>query len=222
MKNLILGMLLLAVVFIFPVPTMAWVNVGVNISLPPLIVFEAPPEMIVIPETYVYVVPDVDVDIFFYNGWWWRPWDGRWYRSRDYNSGWRHYRKVPSFYRQVPSEWRNDYREHHWRGHQWNYQRIPHKRVQGKWSYWKETNHWEKQQTWGVQGLQPRTHSQQPSRKVQPQQSRPRSQKLTPQRSQQHREAEPQYHENQSQQSQQSHQQQGKHEKGNGNGNGKK
>ena len=73
-------------------------SVSIGLPLPPPIVFAAPPELMVLPETNVYVVPDVDVDIFFYNGWWWRPWEGRWYRSRDYSSGWGHYRNVPSFY----------------------------------------------------------------------------------------------------------------------------
>ncbi len=169
MKKLLLGTILLALVLVFPIPTMAGVDVHVSIPLPPLIVFAAPPEMVVIPETNVYAVPDLDVDIFFYNGWWWRPWEGRWYRSRNYSSGWGYYRKVPSFYRGIPSGWRNDYREHRWRGHQWNYQRIPHEQVQRNWRNWGKSRHWEKQNTWGVQGLKPRTRSQQPSQAVQPQ-----------------------------------------------------
>jgi hypothetical protein len=147
---------------------MAGVDVSVSISLPPPIVFSAPPEVIVLPETYVYAVPDVEAEIYFYNGWWWRPWEGRWYRSRYYDSGWTYYQRVPSFYTGIPSGWRNDYREHRWRGHQWNYQRIPHQQVQQNWRGWEKNRHWEKQQTWGVQGLQPRTRSQQPSQKVRP------------------------------------------------------
>ena len=88
MKRLLFGTMLLASVLVFPVPTMAGVGVRVSIPLPPHIVFATPPEMVVIPETNVYVVPDLDVDIFFWNGWWWRPWEGRWYRSRNYSSGW--------------------------------------------------------------------------------------------------------------------------------------
>ena len=88
MKKLFFGTVLLALVIVVPIPTMARVDVSVNIGLPPPIMFAAPPSLIVMPETYVYVVPDVDVDIFFYNGWWWRPWEGRWYRSRHYDSGW--------------------------------------------------------------------------------------------------------------------------------------
>lgn len=168
MKRLLLGTILLALVLVAPIPTMARVDVGVSISLPPLIVFATPPEVVVIPETYVYAVPDLDVDIFFYNGWWWRPWGGHWYRSRHYDSGWAYYRRAPSFYAKIPSSWRNDYRDHRWGGHQWNHQRIPHQQLQRNWSNWEKSRHWEKQQTWGVQGLKHRTRSQQPSQTVKP------------------------------------------------------
>ena len=192
MKKLLIRAILLASILVFPVPTMAGVDVGVSISLPPLIVFASPPEVVVIPETYVYVVPDVDADIFFYDGWWWRLWEGRWYRSRGYDSGWGYYRRVPSFYGRVPSGWRNDYREHRWGGHQWNYQRIPNQQLQQNWSTWKKSNHWEKQQTWGVQGLKPR--SQQPSKAVQQKsQAKPQSREVQPQQSRpQYREVQPQ------------------------------
>ena len=199
MKKLFLGTLLLALVFVLPIPTMA--RVDINISLPPPIVFAAPPEMVVLPETNVYVVPDSDADIFFYTGWWWRSWEGRWYRSQYYNSGWGYYQSVPSFYVSIPSGWRNDYREHRWRGQQWNYQRIPQQQVQRNWKGWEKNKHWEKQNSWGVQGLKPQTRSQQPSQTVQPkyqarpqardiqqQQSRPQLKEVKPQRSQQVRE----------------------------------
>ena len=169
MKKLLFGTLLLALVILAPIRTMAGVNVQVNISMPPPIVFAAPPQVIVIPETYVYAVPDLDVDIFFYNGWWWRPWDGRWYRSRHYDSGWVYYQRVPSFYGGLPSGWRNDYRDHRWGGHPWNCQRIPEKQLRRNWSSWERGRHWEKQNTWGVQGLRPRTQSRQSSQAVKPQ-----------------------------------------------------
>ena len=62
------------------------VNVGVNL---PAIRFAAPPDVVVIPGTYVYMVPDIDVDVLFFQGYWWRPYQGHWYRSRDYKGGWR-------------------------------------------------------------------------------------------------------------------------------------
>jgi hypothetical protein len=167
MKKALGRALFLVLVILFPGSTMAGVDVGVSISLPPLIVFSTPPEVVVIPETYVYVVPDSDADIYFYNGWWWRPWEGRWYRSRHYDSGWAYYRRAPSFYAGIPPGWRNDYRDHRWGGQPWNYQRIPHQQLQRNWNTWKNTRHWEKEQTWGVQGLKPRTRSEQPSKKVQ-------------------------------------------------------
>jgi hypothetical protein len=163
----------------------------------------------VLPETYVYVVPDIDEDIFFYNGWWWRPWEGRWYRSRHYDSGWARYGSVPSFYRGIPSGWRNDYRDRRWGGRQWDYQQIPHEQVQRNWSTWEKSRHWEKQNTWGVQGLKSRTRSPQPSRAVQPKsQAKPQVREVT---KSQHQEARPQSQEVQPQHSQQ---QQGNREKG--------
>ncbi len=161
MNKLFLGKVLLALVFVLPAQALAAVNVDVSISLPPPIVFAAPPALVVLPETYIYVVPDAEVDIFFYDGWWWRPWQGRWYRSHSYSSGWGYYRSVPSFYRQIPSTWRNDYREHRWRGHQWDYRPIPHHEVQQNWKGWKKDKHWEKQNTWGVRDLKPRTQARQ-------------------------------------------------------------
>ena len=191
MKKLLLSVIILVLVQVFPIPAMARVDVGISISLPPLIVFAGPPEVVVIPETYVYAVPDINVDIFFNNGWWWRPWEGRWYRSRNYNSGWAYYQHVPSFYREIPPGWRNDYRNHRWKGHKWNYQRIPHQQVQGNWNTWEKSRHWEKQNTWGVQGLNPQTHSQHPYQTVQPkpQHSRPQSEYFQPQH------GKPQHHE---------------------------
>ncbi len=200
----LLRAILLALIVVFPIPTMAEVNVDVSISLPPPIVFGAPPEVIVLPETYVYVVPDVDEEIFFYDGWWWRPWEGRWYRSQYYDSGWVYYRRTPSFYAGIPSGWRSDYRDHRWGGQPWNYQRIPQQQVKQNWRHWEESRHWEKQQTWGVQGLKPRTRAQQLHRESQPKaqtrldmseaagkrQARPQSGEVRPQyKQQQHRDA---------------------------------
>ncbi len=50
----------------------AEVDIGISLSLP--IVFAAPPEVVVVPDTDIPVAPDIDEDIYFYDGWWWRPW----------------------------------------------------------------------------------------------------------------------------------------------------
>jgi hypothetical protein len=157
MKKLLFGTMFFALVVVVPVLTMAGVDINVSVSLPPPIVFGAPPDVITLPDTNdVYVVPDIGVDLFFSNGWWWRLWEGRWYRSHHYDQGWRYYKSVPSFYFDVDPGWRKYYKEHNWYGHRWNYERIPNGRLQENWKSWHNDRHWERQTTWGVQGYQPR------------------------------------------------------------------
>jgi hypothetical protein len=50
----------------------ARVNINIGINLP-AIRFAAPPDVVVIPGTNVYMVPDIDADVLFYQGYWWRP-----------------------------------------------------------------------------------------------------------------------------------------------------
>jgi len=159
MKKLLLGVLFLALSTLIPNPSMAGVNVNIGISLPPLIAFQAPPEVIVIPDTnYVYAVPDINVDLYFWNGWWWRLWNGRWYRSQYYDRGWGYYNRVPRFYYDVNPRWRRYYRERSWYGHRWDYQRIPHRQLQQNWEHWENNRNWERESSWGVQNYQPRPH----------------------------------------------------------------
>ena len=153
MKKIFTGTLLLALLLLIPLSTTARADIDVHISVPPPIMFVEPPELIVLPGTYIYAVPDVEVDIFFYDGWWWRIWDNRWYRSREYNTGWVYYESVPTFYTEIPSDWRHYYRERRWRGQEWNYQRIPHHRVQRYWRDWERDRYWEHQDMWGVSGF---------------------------------------------------------------------
>ncbi len=198
MKGLLFGAVLLGLVIVVPGPTLA--RVDIVLTLPPPIVFAAPPEVVVIPGTYVYAVPGIVENIFFYNGWWWRQWEGRWYRSHDYGAGWAYYQRVPSFYSRIPSGWRTYYRDRRWEGRQWNYQPIPYQQLQRNWRGWQKSRHWEKQRTWGVEGLRSRPPSRtmvkpqqrpgmqrppQTRRQHQPQQQRPGMQR-TPQTRQQH------------------------------------
>ena len=165
MKRLLLGTMLLALAIVVPIPTMAAVDIHISFPLPPPpppIIFPAPPAVIVIPDTDdVYVAPDIDVDLFFWNGWWWRPWEGRWYRSRYHDRGWAYYDAVPKFYFDVDPGWRGDYRDHHWRGHQWNYERIPDKRLKQNWKGWHDNRYWEKKRTWDVHNYRDRPPQQQ-------------------------------------------------------------
>ena len=155
MKKSLFKMILLALVAFVPASAVAGVSVHVNIPLPPPIVFPAPPALVVIPQTDVYVIPDVNDDIFFYGGWWWRPWQGRWYRSHYVDRGWAHYRGVPSFHRIIPPHWRNDYRANKWMGNPWHHQRIPQNELRRNWRAWERDRHWERH-SWGVEGLPPK------------------------------------------------------------------
>jgi hypothetical protein len=145
LKKFLLCALLFISALVIPITSMARVNIDINIALPPLVQFSAPPEVVAIPETDVYVDPELDVDIFFYNGWWWRPWQGRWYRSRDYRSDWVYYPRTPVFYNGLPSGWRHAYKEHRFKDRNWNYERISHDQLQHNWRDWKKDRHWYKQ-----------------------------------------------------------------------------
>jgi|SRR5208283_2269267 len=201
MKKLLLGTILLALAIVVPIPTMAGVDVNVSLGfpLPPPIVFPAPPDVIAMPDTNdVYVAPSIGVDLFFWNGWWWRPWEGRWYRSYYYDRGWAFYNRVPRFYFDVDPGWRAYYRDHNWNGHPWNYERIPNHRLQQNWKSWHTNRYWERQGTWGVKGYQSR-----------PQQQR---QELRNQRQQQYQQRpEVQRHQQQMQERQKQQQRHGQH-----------
>jgi hypothetical protein len=120
----------------FPIDANAEVSVNINIPLPGLVI-SAPPAMMVIPGTYAYYSPDIDVDIFFYHGYWYRPYRGQWFISAGYNGPWGSIaiRSVPSVlinlpphYRQVPS----------------HYERMPYRMVMKRWRTWEEERHWDK------------------------------------------------------------------------------
>ncbi|HTP65997.1 MAG TPA: hypothetical protein VMJ66_11450, partial [Geobacteraceae bacterium] len=157
MKVLFTCVIILMLAFATPFPAMAGVDVSIGISLPPPIVFPSPPPVIVMPEASdVYVAPNVNVDLFFWNGWWWRPWRGGWYRSHYYDRGWAFYNNVPSFYYDVDPGWRGFYRAHAWYGHPWNYALVPHQELVNNWRSWHDTRRWEHEGSWGIQNYQPR------------------------------------------------------------------
>ncbi|MFA6055124.1 MAG: hypothetical protein WC769_07120 [Thermodesulfovibrionales bacterium] len=116
------------------------VNVGVNL---PAIRFAAPPAVVVIPGTYVYMVPDIDVDVLFFQGYWWRPYEGHWYRSRDYKGRWNYVApaRIPRGLKELPQ----DYRHRLSPGHE----RIPHRDVQRNWKKWEKEKYWDRR---GEQG----------------------------------------------------------------------
>ncbi len=118
-----------------PLRSDAEVNVNVTIPLPGLVI-QAPPAMVVIPGTYVYYPPEVDVDIFFYHGYWYRPYRGGWYIANGYNGPWRGIGpdRVPHTLIEMP----HDYR-HIPPGHE----RMPYGQVKKNWRRWENEHHWD-------------------------------------------------------------------------------
>ena len=160
MKKLLLGTILLGLVIVFPIPSMAGVNINVGINLPP-IGFSGPPAVVAMPEANgVYFVPGIAVDLFFWNGWWWRPWEGRWYRSHYYDRGWAYYDSVPHFYYDVDPHWREYYRNHNWNGHRWDYKPVPYRDHKQNWEGWDNNRYWEKNRKWDMQGYTPQSETQ--------------------------------------------------------------
>src|SRR5512133_3776086 len=156
MKKLFFASIFLALALAIPGTTIARVDIHVGIALPPPLVFPTPPNVVVIPDTnYVYAAPDIDEDLFFWNGWWWRPWQGGWYRSRYYDRGWVYYNAVPGFYYDVDPYWRKYYRNRHWYVHEWRHERIPNQQLQRNWRSWENNRYWDRQRNWNLQRYEP-------------------------------------------------------------------
>jgi hypothetical protein len=120
---------------------MAEMHINLNIGFPPLFEFHAPPPVVVIPGTYVYLVPDIGVDIFFYHGYWYRPHNGRWYRARSYDGRYAPlaHRHVPGPLLRLPPHYRNVPR---------GYQRISYRQVNRNWRRWERQKHWDRDRAW--------------------------------------------------------------------------
>jgi hypothetical protein len=119
----------------------AGVEVGISIGLPPPFVIQAPPPVVVIPGTYVYLVPGIDVDILFYHGYWYRPYEGRWYWASSYNGPWgyldigrvpRALITLPPDYRRVPP----------------GYRHIPYAEFRSNWGRWERERYWDRDRDW--------------------------------------------------------------------------
>ena len=150
MKKFAVMSAIVMALFIVACLAQAPVDMSIGFPLPPPIVFSTPPEMVVLPETEVYVAPDYDQDLYFYQGFWWRPWGGRWYRSLYYDSGWEFYHGVPGWYGGVYPHWRDNYRNHMWGGQRWDYRSVRYGDVRTNWKTWHDTGRY--QQNWGTTG----------------------------------------------------------------------
>jgi hypothetical protein len=134
---LISGALLLGIIG-FSAPGFAGVNFNIGINLPlPALVVPAQPPVVLIPGTYAYYVPNVDVDILFYHGGWYRPYDGRWYRGRSFNGPWVYLApaRVPHVLMDLPPHYRERYRRD---------RRIPYGQLTRNWRRWERERYWDR------------------------------------------------------------------------------
>ncbi|MGE5189253.1 MAG: hypothetical protein ACM3NF_04280 [Gemmatimonadota bacterium] len=128
-------------------PAIAGVNVNINIG-PPAVVVSEPPEMVVVPQSMVYFAPGVSVDLLFFEGFWWTPKDGRWFRARAYDGPWTIVgpRYVPREIVHLPPGYRGAYArgahipygqlKKHWR-----HREIERREHRGEWRRSKEARH---------------------------------------------------------------------------------
>lgn len=111
----------LAAVIGLSAPARAEVSVSINIGPPPIVAVQ-PPAVVMIPGSQVHFVPDPQIDVFFYGGYWWSPRGDRWYRARAYNGPWGviERSRVPRAVIYVPRDYRARYeRERHVPYGQW-------------------------------------------------------------------------------------------------------
>jgi hypothetical protein len=103
MRKLIVGLF----VFLLAAAAPAQAQLRIQVILPTVL-----PQLVVV-EPGVQVVPDIDEEVFFSDGYYWVRRDDRWYRARDYRSEWRYVevRRVPdTIVRFEPGRYRR------WRG----------------------------------------------------------------------------------------------------------
>jgi len=128
---------LLGILFVFggSAGAMPVVDVNVNIGAPPPFVLAAPPAVAVIPGTYVYMVPGIAVDILFYHGYWYRPYQGHWHRAQSYNGPWVAVEphRVPAALVELPPDYRRIPPGH---------QHIPYGQLKKNWGKWERERHW--------------------------------------------------------------------------------
>jgi hypothetical protein len=95
--------------------TTARANVALNVGVrvgdpppPPAYVFDSEPEVILVPSTRVYYVPQSEFDLYRYGRYWYINRDGWWYRSAGYRGpfGYIGSDRVPASVINVPPKYR--------------------------------------------------------------------------------------------------------------------
>ena len=104
---------------------------------PPPIAVPAPPPLMHIPGTYSYFMPDIDADIVFFRGGWYRHYRGTWFRSDRFNGRWTPVppRRLPMVLRNLPPNWKQVPP---------GQPRLPHDQVLRSWQQWERERHWDR------------------------------------------------------------------------------
>jgi len=95
---------------------------------PPPFQIAGQPKLFPIPGRYVYFVADIDVDIFFYHGKWYRPHKNRWFISENYNGPWDRIRDVPVPLQDLPRV----------------FYRVPYGELHDNWERWEKEKYWDR------------------------------------------------------------------------------
>ncbi|MBI5805329.1 hypothetical protein HZA73_04720 [candidate division TA06 bacterium] len=134
-KYLLLGLLLASGLWSL---ALAEVNVNINVGIP-VVRISSDPLMTVIPGTYIYFITESSEDIFFYQGYWWRPYKGRWHRANGFNGPWTFVKpgRVPPGMLKLPSSWRNLPPGH---------PSLKHSQVKNSWKQWEKEKHWNRKE----------------------------------------------------------------------------
>ncbi len=141
MKKVRLESIMIGILFLvlLGLPGNSGARVDINIGItPPALVINGPPEVAIIPGTYVYFCSDVEADLFFYDGYWYRPYEGRWFRSASYSGPWVFIESPPQVLISLPHDFRA----------RSGYRRIPYRELSANWRTWQRDKYWEKH-GWG-------------------------------------------------------------------------
>lgn len=152
------------------------IRIRTGIEAPPPMEFAKPPELVPIPGRYVYFVPDIDLDLFFYQRHWFRPYKKHWFRSDNYAGPWEHVRQAPSPLIDLPQDYRTIPP---------GYYRIPYSELRNNWERWEREKYWDRRVE--ERGIRERERGRQ-ERDVRPERERdhPEDRDVQPERERDH------------------------------------
>ena len=130
------------------------IDISIGINVPPVFVPYGPPELVFIPGTYIYFIPGIEPDIFFYQGYWYRFYQRHWFRSGSYSGRWLYIppSRMPRPLLHVPP----DYRRHVPPGY--SRERIPYRHLEQNWRRWERERYWERHPEKGWHKNEGRSH----------------------------------------------------------------